>query len=158
MRDTLIVFGAFTMLMTVSSVIHRSVFESADQSYQNDARQIALTAAQQLLEKVAAAEFDEQTVGTLVTTDSALTPATLLGPELGELVPDDVDDYNNYTIAGDSTRYPGFSLQVQVAYADTSDPLSDSSVQTHLKRITVTVENENYLSSPIVLSTIVAYY
>jgi len=159
MRDTLIVFGAFTLLATIGSTILRSSLDSSDQKYRNEVRQIALTTGQQLLEQVASADYDEQTVGSATfVPDSALTPAIALGPELGETRRDDVDDYNNYTTLGDTTRYKGYTLRVRVKYADPSNPMTESSIPTHMKRISVTVANQQYLSSPIELSTIVSYY
>jgi hypothetical protein len=159
MKETLLLFGIFGILTTIATTIHGSSFDSSDHTFQTEAQQIALSSAQQLLDQVANAEFDEKTIGvSQLPPDSALTPAAAFGMEAGEILRDDVDDYANLTVPGDSTRYPGFFLHVHVAYADMTNPLNDAAVQTRFKRITVTVSNDKFLKDPIEMSTIVSSY
>ena len=159
MRDTLIVFGAFTILSTMALVVHRASLDTTDETLAHEANLIAITSAQQILGEVGSMNFDEHTIGRAVLAgDSILTPVDELGPEPGETVRDDVDDYNGYTEMADSVRFPGILLSVHVAYADPADPTDASSVPTRMKRITVTAEDPHYLTAPITLSSVVAWY
>ncbi len=159
MKDTLLLFGIFAILTLFATIINGSSLDNSEMSYRAEVQQIALSNAQQLLDQIANAEFDERTIGvSKLPPDSSLTPSASFGLEAGETVPDDIDDYMNMTIIGDTSRYEGIVLHVDIAYADTSNPLNNSLTQTRFKRITITASDDRYLKNSLVLSTVVSIH
>lgn len=164
MRESLLVFGAVTILSVITLSINRMVVRSTEQVLDNEAHHAAIALTQQLMDRIAGLSFDEKTVGgKSISMASDLTPVVKLGSDSSKTsvsLYDDIDDFQNVTLSGDSTRYPGFRLHVRVVYADTANPLNNANTQTLLKRITVLITNPNYLSDPDTrrLSYILGYY
>ena len=159
MRESFLVFCAFVILSIIALSIHSKTLDSTELSLQNEARLSALASAQELMDEVANRSFDEQTVEQSIDSTSDLTSFYKFGVDIGDTFKDDVDDYQGYTIAGDSTLFPGSILGVTVSYVNPHDPHENSKTPSFLKRITVTVENtEGYMEEAISFSTIVSYY
>ncbi|MFA6540378.1 MAG: hypothetical protein WCT99_02155 [Bacteroidota bacterium] len=102
-----------------------------------------------MLEKANALAFDEKTVDAAVSATTALTSASYLKAETGELTEDnfdDIDDYNNF-IKYDTLSGVIYKTRVKVEYVDiVSNIISSSSSQKFNKKISVYITSDYLLN------------
>ncbi len=159
MKESLLVIGAVLSFSILAYSINQTIISNTEWVIALEARNSAIAQAQQLMDQVTSLNFDENTSqGKSINATSELTLTKSIGKEAGDNIKDDVDDYHNVVASGDSSRFKGFKLYVQVAYVDSTSPTLSSNNPTFLKRVTVTVTNGSYLAQPITLSSLVAYY
>lgn len=159
MKESLLVIGAVLTFSILSYAVNQTIISNTEWVIALEARNSAIAQAQQLMDQVTSLSFDENTTqGKSVNSPSELTAIKTIGRETGENLKDDVDDYNTITVAGDSSRFKGYQLLVEVSYVDSTKPTVASLSPTFIKKVTVTVSNSRYLPIPISLSSLVAYY
>jgi hypothetical protein len=159
MKESLLVIGAVLTFSILAYSINQTIISNTEWVIALEARNSAIAQAQQLMDHVASMNFDESTTqGKSINSPSELTSTKSIGKETGETIKDDVDDFDNITLPGDSSRFKGYELSVDVSYVDSTKPTAGSLSPTFIKRVTVTVSNSRYLPQPISLSSLVAYY
>jgi hypothetical protein len=150
--------GIFLLSLLVINV-NKATSNRITTIYSNEAVIEATAIAEGIFEDIQTKSFDEQTISEAITDSSLLTASGSLGPESGEnsvLKFDDVDDYNKYNITNTINLMGNFDVNVSVNYVDQADLSQKSSNPTFLKRVTVTVDNNN-LPGTLTFERIVSY-
>ncbi|MCS7081672.1 MAG: hypothetical protein N2561_09770 [Bacteroidetes bacterium] len=119
----------------------------------------AVSLAQGLLEECSTRAFDERTRSGWCAQASALTPLHGLGPEAGEVYPDqfdDLDDFHGF-LRLDSLGGIPYRIVASVYYADPQDLERPALEATFFKTLEVAVHSP-HLEAPIRLRRTYAYY
>jgi hypothetical protein len=158
----LLVLGAIVLLSIFILRVYTTENSNTKNTVTNAAIIKATGVAQTLLEQIQTEAFDSATVSKSVSTTSALTPVSGLGPDPGETSFtkfNDVDDYNNYSEIDTIGSTDIFNVKVRVSYATKMNPDVSSSVPTFSKRVDISVYNK-YLNliDTLKLSKIISYY
>jgi len=121
---------------------------------------LATSIATSLIEKASKKAFDANTFENSVSTLSALTPASGLGPGSGESAPDecnDFDDFDGYTDQIKNLPSAIFDISCEVSYVNPNNPDGKLTTQSWHKKMTVTVSSPSSQDT-IRLSTIYSYW
>jgi hypothetical protein len=158
----LLVLGAIVLLSIFILRVYTTENSNTKNTVTNAAIIKATGVAQTLLEQIQTEAFDSATVSKSVSTTSALTPVSGLGPDPGETSFtkfNDVDDYNNYSEIDTIGSTDIFNVKVRVSYATKMNPDVPSSVPTFSKRVDISVYNK-YLNliDTLKLSKVISYY
>jgi len=151
--------AAFVLLSRLLLTVNDAAISKAELVSQAEATLYATTLAQAMIQEVSLKYFDQRTVKTPATSPDSLSPAEILGADLGEVFPNfnDLDDYHGYKRSVANPRLGAFRTSVRVSYANAN---GDSvKVRTYFKKITVTVSgnSEVTLKHPIELASLISY-
>lgn len=154
----LVILGA-----VILALLSLNVYKSSDikkNSLTNNQSIIAGTGlAQAMMNEIKSRAFDQNTINAPVNSVASLTPPLLLGPDLGELIPtqfNDVDDFNNYTTSDTLNLFGIFNISVHVYYINTFSPGIKSLTQTFSKQVDISVTNSN-IPFPLKFSQVISY-
>lgn len=141
-------------ILTTDTVMHDSKFGI-----------LATSIATSLIEKASKKAFDANTFENSVSTLTALTPASGLGPASSESAPDscnDFDDFDGYTERISNLPSAIFDVSCEVSYVNPNNPDGKLTTQSWHKKMTVTVTSPNIgneeKTDTIRLSTIYSYW
>jgi hypothetical protein len=163
--QSLLSVGAMFLLSLTVLRVNNSILTTDSTMQDSKFGILATSIATSLIEKASKKAFDANTFANSVSTLSALTPATGMGPGNGESAPDncnDFDDFNGYT--DQITNLPSaiFNVHCEVCYINPSNPDGKLSTQSWHKKMTVTVTSPNIgnaeITDTIRLSTIYSYW
>lgn len=163
----------FVTFLVIS--VNRMVIESEEDELTAQATNLAPDMAAALINEALKKNFDVYT-GTNAPTYQFSLPSQL-GPSLSEAsavtLPDsatpshpyrsiagygDFDDYNGYVRIVDTPLIKGFIVRCTVYYVQASDlDTKYTAQQTYFKRMVVTVEHPQYLTTPLSFSTVLTY-
>ena len=161
MTHNILMIGAFLILSTITLSINNLILTTKKTIIGSEVQITGIGLGQALMDEITSRDFDENTTGdNQVHSASQLTASSSFGTEGSESPYDDVDDYHNYTTTINTPRIDGYEISVQVYYANETNPKENSSSQTYLKRVEITVKNQKYMGNPdsFSISSIVAYY
>jgi hypothetical protein len=147
--QTLLTLAALALLSVLTLNANRLILGSFQNQLATKQTVAAMIQGNSLLEEIQSKAFDQAVAsksGVGKRSKSAgITVADLkappLGPESGERYPfNDLDDYNGYTCkAWNPLFFDSLSLSTTVFYVTASDPSTQSSVRTSLKKVIVKV-------------------
>lgn len=160
MQNSLLI-GAFVILGILTLSINNAILFTSRAVTESEIHVTGIGLGQALMEEILTCAFDENTTGMKrVSSPLQLTSASNLGPEAGETIFDDVDDYNKFSRQINSPRIEGYELKVKVGYANPNQPSEFISYRTFLKKIEVTIKNQKFMHNPdsLKLTTIVSYF
>ncbi|MBM4169203.1 MAG: hypothetical protein FJ215_08620 [Ignavibacteria bacterium] len=161
LAQTLLSAAALVLLTVLVVNAHRLVVYSSDETLRAEARDMAVNAAQSLLNEIARKRFDQNAniTGTFQGYWSFTAPSSL-GPEAGESVslPDtspfksdsvynDVDDYHRYHRIVNTDQVKSLRCSVSVFYIphrDSSMAPPQTSQQSYVKRVEVRATHPSY--------------
>ncbi len=173
----MLVIAAMALLGLFALSGNTSLVQSNDVANASEAAVTATTLASSLIEEAQSKSFDQAVVDHgPVSTVSALTAVSDLGPDGGETYSsgfNDIDDYNNlylvYTGSPDTNPEPGadstiivpgmrarFFVRAKVEYVD-GDFFDPAGSQTWYKRMTVTVSSPTWKDS-VAIPTVMSYW
>lgn len=170
--QTMITAAFFVLLIMSFIKANQMLIESAETKYQTEAFELAVGMAQDLLVEASKKKFDEFANQTGTQNVSEFTSSGSLGPtsverskisvwpdttKLSAEHYDDFDDYNGYQRTVNTDVMRGFQLSAEVYYVVVTDPNTNTTSRTYMKRLNVTVQHSQYLSTPVVLSRIMTY-
>lgn len=150
MQQTILALGALMIIMITALNHQRSVLMIQEASYVREMETAALDLAKQRIERrLIETQFDEQWLNELVmpSNPSILTSPANFGIDGDDTVPDDIDDYHNFTelvnhaVGADTFR---FSVTYSISYLDTATG-DTTSAQTFAKQITADVVSADTL-------------
>ncbi len=138
--------GALVLLGTTVLTVNRSFTQQGVILEQTEVGVYAVSLATSMIEEASGMSFDQATDNSSVTTTTALTSPSSLGPETGETTSppssanfNDFDDYNNLKMGVKIAGVDSFTVASQVYYINPSTPDVQSSTATFFKRIDVRV-------------------
>ncbi len=154
---------ALTILASVTISANRLVLNETDVVQGSEAMITGTAICQAMVEQITVKHFDQNVLPPMSTdTATAFTPPSQLGPDSSDVFDvdttyNDIDDYNGFVDSVSTPRLGYFKRYCSVYYVHQDG--DSSTVQTFLKKISVTVENP-YISTPdheLNLSVIVSY-
>jgi hypothetical protein len=154
-----LIIAALLLLSLISLSVNRAVLLNQETGLEGEATIVATSLAQSLIEEISMKKFDQKVVSGSVAKPDSLTPTVSLGPDAGETYPNfnDLDDYNGYTRTTATPQTGNLTLRSRVWYTN-SALLGDSTfTRTFMKAITVVVDTNAYLKSPVTVRSMVRY-
>ena len=136
--------------------VHSSTTDKLIIIYSNEAVIEATAIAQALFEEIQTKAFDAKTVTMAAKERNLLTPLDGMGPGFGEVLFNDIDDYNGYEITDTSNVMGEFDLSVEVYYVDETSPYNASSTRTYIKRVDISISNES-LPTTLTFKKLISY-
>ncbi len=156
--------GALVLLGTTVLTVNRSYTQQGVILEQTEVGVYAISLATSMIEEASGTAFDQATYNSSVTTTTALTSPSSLGPESGETTTpatsanfNDFDDYNNLKMGVKIANVDSFTLSAKVYYIDPSMPETRSSTATFFKRMDVQVYGTT-TADTIKMSYIFSYF
>jgi len=165
MGQTLLVLAALAILASVTISSNRLVLNQVDVVQGSEALITGTGIGQEMVEQVTEKYFDGNVIPPKTTdTVSILSAPLTFGPEAGEIATDpttfhDIDDYDGYMDSVYTSRLGYFYRTDRVCYVSENPPYADTTAQTFLKKVYVTIKNP-YLGTPgdsIQISKVVSY-
>ncbi|MCX8056641.1 MAG: hypothetical protein N3F03_03395 [Ignavibacteria bacterium] len=157
--QTLLVTVGLLLFTIFILTVYRSTTSRFALAVANEALLTGSAIAQSLIDEITIKDFDEKSIGNVISTPDSLTPVNLLGPDLGEndyTKYDDIDDYNGYQRSENLSRLGNFISSVRVFYVNVNNPDITSNTRTFAKRIEVFVRN-NFITDTIKMYRVVTY-
>ena len=163
--QSLLSVGAMFLLSLTVLRVNNSILTTDTVMQDSKFGILATSIATSLIEKASKKSFDANTFENAVSTVGALTPASGLGPGIGESAPDDCNDFDDFDGYTDQiTDLPSaiFDVSCEVTYVNPGNPDGMLSTQSWHKKLTVTVTSPNIgnteRTDTIRLSTIYSYW
>lgn len=138
----MLVVGAMALLSTGILMMNNSFADTGKVVLKSKLGINALSVGTSVFEKAIGKDFDEVTTDSNLQSVSALTAASQLGLDAGEIFPDsvdDVDDYNNASFVKSFEQGGTFNVNCKVVYVNATTPGTAASTPTFHKKITVLV-------------------
>lgn len=157
--QTLLVTVGLLLFTIFILTVYRTTASRFTFAIANEALLTGTGIAQSLIDEITLKNFDENTIGKVVSTPDSLTPVNSLGPESGETDVtkfDDIDDYNNYQRTETLSRLGNFKAWVKVYYVKPNLPDVLSNTRTFAKKIEVFIQN-SFVTDTIKMYRIVTY-
>ncbi len=148
--------GAMIFLSMLIINVHSSTTDKLIILYSNEAVIEATAIAQALFEEIQTKAFDAKTVNMAAKERNLLTPVYGLGPGYGEVLFNDIDDYNGYEVTETANVMGEFDLAVWVSYVDETWPYHASSSRTYIKRVVISISNES-LPTTLTFKKLISY-
>jgi len=156
--------GAMILLTITLQNINKKTLYTDETMYNSNYGITATSIASSVIEDAGKRRFDNifYTGDTVVTSVDSLTPANLLGVELGEDATDpltfnDFDDYNGYTTTDSTMPSAVYNIACQVHYINRAYPDNLLNSQSWHKKITVKVWSK-FMPDTIAMSSIFSYW
>lgn len=150
----LLTMGALALFSLTSLNVTRSFQTSGEAVLRAKCGLAATSLATSIVEEASGRYFDASTADSAVTSLSALTSTTGLGPKAGERYPNfnDFDDYDDLYLKLFLSLPDTFHIRCKVEYINPSTPEVASSTTTWHKKLTVSV------TSPVLKDTVKSEY
>ncbi|HEX2869034.1 MAG TPA: hypothetical protein VHO03_18480 [Ignavibacteriales bacterium] len=150
--------GMFLLSMLVLRM-NTTFMSTGDVMYNTKYGVLAVSLGTSMIEEANSKSFDCNTDTNSVSSLSAITAPSSLGPEPGETVSsfNDFDDYNNYQKIDTSMPSAEFKIQCKVGYIDASNPDQFVNQKTWHKKILVTVTSPS-MRDTVRLSSVFSYW
>ena len=149
--QSMLSLGAILLLAFISLNFNSTLLQTTTVETENKVYLTAFSLGDDLIEEIKQKAFDERTIDFQAINANQLTfPCN---PETGEVWPnfDDMDDYNNFSKPVSLPHVEDYTVTSKVNYVNSAG--QDISVQSYLKKVTITVTSK-YLSSPLQMNFI----
>lgn len=169
--QTMLTGGLLVLMIMITISANKMLMDSSKTAYEAESINIAADLANSLMTEATRKKFDELQAN-YAGNASAFTSSASFGPESGEALSvtpdvapfqsvtrfDDLDDYHGYQRTVDGQSLKGFKITAQVNYVvSRTNPNTNTTSKTLLKRIDVTVSHPVYIPSGFSLTRILTF-
>lgn len=158
--QSLLSIGALLLLSLTVLRVNNTILQTDTIMNESKFGILATSIATSLIEKASKKSFDANTFEDAVSDLSGLTPASGLGPGIGETTPEnfnDFDDFDGYTEQISTLPSATYDVDCEVCYINPSNPNGKISTQSWHKKMTVTVSSP-FSQDTVKLSTVFSYW